>query len=83
MSRAALRNLLEQLLAVHVTAVEITTKNASSDSGIFPGFSPKIGTAKSTSKCIRILTNISYMEGFFYFAHKNVPDIRQRVCSVQ
>lgn len=76
-SRAALRNPIKQLLAVHVTAVQITTKNASSYPGIFPDFFPQIGTAKRTSKGIRILTDTSSREGFFYFSHKNVPDVRQ------
>lgn len=76
-SRAALRNAIKQLLAVHVTAVQIITKNASSDPGISPNFSPKIGTAKRTSKCIKILTDISFREDFFYFSHKNVPDMKQ------
>lgn len=78
-SGAALRNPIEQLLAVYVTAVEITTKNVSWDSGIFPVFPSKIRTAKRTSKCVRILTNINSRKSFFYFSHQNVPDIRQSV----
>ena len=39
-SEAALRNQIKQLLAVHITAAEITTKKASSDSGILPEFLP-------------------------------------------
>lgn len=68
-------------LAVHITAVGITTRNANSDSGIIAEFSLQIGTAKRTSKCIRILSNINSKKGFFYFSHPNVPDIRQSVSS--
>lgn len=78
---AVLRNPIRQLFAEHITAVGITTKNANSDSGISPEFLPKIGTAKRTSKCIRILTNINSRKGFFYFSHQNVPDIRPNVSS--
>lgn len=42
-------------------------------------FPPKIGTAKRTSKCTRMLTNITSRKGFFDFSHQNVPNIRQSV----
>lgn len=84
-SGAVLRNPVKQLLAVHVTAVEIATKNASSDSGVLPESPPlphQIRTAKRTSKCIRILTNINSREGFFYFSHNSIPNMRQSVSNL-
>lgn len=66
-------------LAVYITAIQITTKNASSDLGTFPDFSPKTRTAKRISKYVRTLTDTRSRESLFSFSHKNVPDMRQSV----